>query len=179
MTKYVALLRGINVGGKNSIRMVELKRSFEELGFTDVKTYINSGNVIFSTSRRSDTTLVTDIERSIVDTFGLDIPVVVRSRAEIEKVVQAIPDEWRNDQTQRTDVLFLWPEFDSPKVREQLAVNPDVDELLYIPDAVVWHFDRANYAKSKMHNFIGTAVYKKMTARNVNTVRKLHQLLHN
>jgi uncharacterized protein (DUF1697 family) len=77
----------------------------------------------------------------------------------------------------RTDVIFLWAEVDRPDVLNEIAANPSVDHLIYTPGAVIWHFDRTDYRKSKMHDFIGTRVYTLMTARNVNTVRKLQKLL--
>jgi uncharacterized protein (DUF1697 family) len=89
--KYVALLRGINVGGKNKISMAELKTSFEKLGFFDVKTYINSCNIIFSATE-SASELTEIVETGIKNTFHLDIPVLIRSQAEIDETVRAIPN---------------------------------------------------------------------------------------
>lgn len=175
--RYVALLRGINVGGNNTIKMSELKACFEMLGLTDVKTYINSGNIIFSTGNTDEPALVKIIEQCIKANFGLDIPVVVRSQPQIAETVQKIPERWVNDQTMRTDVLFLWPSVDQPAVLDEIKTNPAVDELIYGPGVIIWHFDRAYYRQSKMPGFIGTRVYKLMTARNANTVRKLHQLM--
>lgn len=174
--KYVALLRGINVGGNNTIKMSALKACFEALGFADVKTYINSGNIIFSSDKAEDE-LVPVVEKCIEDNFHLNVPVVIRSQAEIAKTAAKIPADWVNDQAMRTDVLFLWADVDRPDVLDEISTNPDVDQLIYTPGAVVWHFDRINYRQSKMHSFIGTRVYKLMTARNVNTVRRLHQLM--
>ncbi|HET6622591.1 MAG TPA: DUF1697 domain-containing protein [Candidatus Saccharimonadales bacterium] len=175
--KYVALLRGINVGGNNKISMFELKACFEKLGFGDVKTYINSGNIIFSTSKSDETRLVRSIENCIKDKFNLDIPVVIRSNQQIAEVVKAIPKEWVNNQAMRTDVLFLWTEVDGPEVLEEIKTNPEVDNLIYTAGAIIWNFDRQNYRQSKLHGFIGTHVYKLMTARNINTVRKLAGLM--
>lgn len=174
--KYVALLRGINVGGNNTIKMSELKACLEVLGLADVTTYINSGNIIFSSDKAKDE-LVVVIENCIRDNFGLKIPVIIRGQAEIARTAAKIPPTWVNDQAMRTDVLFLWADVDRPDVLDEISINPDVDQLIYTPGAVVWHFDRAQYRQSKMHSFIGTRVYKLMTARNVNTVRKLHQLM--
>ncbi len=174
--KYVALLRGINVGGNNSISMAKLKECFDSLGFKDVKTYINTGNVIFS-STKSETSLVHAIEKCIQDNFGLNVPVVIRTKDHIEKVVEDIPKEWVNDTDMRTDVLFLWDEVDYPTILDEIQVNPDVDHLIYTKGAVIWNYDRINYSKTKLRNFIGTRVYKLMTARNVNTVRKIRDLM--
>jgi uncharacterized protein (DUF1697 family) len=175
---YVALLRGINVGGNNTIKMSELKACFEAQGYTDVRTYINSGNIIFSTDELQAGSAKT-IEQLISDKFKLNIPVVVRSQTQISELARQIPDDWTNDKALRTDVLFLWQEVDYPDVLKEIKTNPDVDNLMYIPGAIIWNYDRANYSKTKMRDFIGSRVYKLMTARNVNTVRKLNDLMQN
>ncbi len=177
MSTYLALLRGINVGGNNKVSMAELKTVFEDLGFSDVRTYINSGNVIFKTEERDEKKLVREIEEGIRDHFGLDIPVVVRSKEEIDRVTKEIPAEWMNDQEQRTDVMFLWEEVDTPDVLQTIKINPEVDILKYTKGAVIWHLLRKNYTKSRMNKIIGTHFYKHQTARNVNTVRKLQELM--
>jgi len=175
--QYVALLRGINVGGKNKVVMQELKACFEKLGFEQVLTYINSGNIIFSTNE-PEAGLVAKIETCIKANLGLDIPVVVRSQKQIADVVHALPEAWVNNSEVRTDVLFLWPEADYPEVVQGIKTNPDLDELKYVPGALIWHVnDRAQITKSKMRGFIGSRVYKLMTARNANTTRKLAELM--
>ena len=173
---YVALLRGINVGGNTKVEMIKLKALFERMKFTNVSTYINSGNVIFSTDQTRET-LASHIEASIEKDFGIPIRVVVRDAKQITNIVAKVPESWTNDVEQKTDVIFLWKEVDSPNVLKEILTNPEVDTLSYIDSAVIWHIDRAHYTQSAMHKFIGTPIYKQMTARNINTVRKLKQLM--
>jgi uncharacterized protein (DUF1697 family) len=175
--KYVALLRGINVGGNNKVEMPKLKKCFESLGYTNVSTYINSGNVIFETTSTDPKGLVAQIEASIEKTFGFPVRVVIRSSANILKLNKTIPSDWNNDTEQSTDVLFLWDEYDTKKSLDFIASTPNVDTLRYIAGAIVWNMQRENYTKSSMRKFIGTTIYKNMTARNVNTVRKLAELM--
>lgn len=170
---YVALLRGINVGGNNIISMKELADTFERLGFGDIKTYINSGNVVFTTSVANEANLVKKIEMAIYKRFGFKIRVMIKSRSEMAAIVKKIPQEWVTDKNMRTEVLFLWSEVNKPGVVKQIVTNPDVDHLIYVKGAIVWNFDRADYKKSKIDTFIGTHVYKNMTGRNANTARKL------
>lgn len=169
MAKYVALLRGINVGGNNKVEMKELKKVFESLGFLNVFTYINSGNVIFETNRGID---VMGIEKSIHKMFGFEVKVLIRDAKNILKLVRNLPIEWENNLEQKTDILFLWGEFDNKK-SINLIKTTEVDTLKYIGGAIVWNVKREGYKKSGMNKFIGTVVYKNMTARNINTVRKL------
>jgi uncharacterized protein (DUF1697 family) len=84
---------------------------------------------------------------------------------------------WANDAEQKTDVLFLWDDFDDKKSLTLIKTTPKVDTLKYVAGAIVWNVKRDDYTKSGMNKFIGTLVYKNMTARNVNTVRKLGELM--
>ena len=88
MIRYIALLRGINVGGKNKISMQKLKECFEELSFCEVKTYLNSGNVIFSTSKTNIPNITSSIESMIKKTFDLNIPVLVISQKSLQNALQ-------------------------------------------------------------------------------------------
>lgn len=171
--KYVALLRGINVGGNNKVVMSELKKVFETLGFTDVSTYINSGNVIFQSSKKD----FSRIEHALKKSFGFEIKVVIRDAKNIKKLSESIPRSFDNNTEQKTDVLFLWEKFNKKSSVNLITVNPKVDTLVYVSGAIVWNIKRADYSKSGMNKFIGTTVYKNMTARNVNTVRKLAKLM--
>jgi uncharacterized protein (DUF1697 family) len=174
--KQTALLRGINVGGKNKIAMADLRVCFEGLGYEDVSTYVNSGNVIFSATGAREN-ITSDIERAIEKRFDLSIPVVIRSAADIKKVLSVVDPAWKNDKTEKTDVMFLWEAYDNSKTLDLLGINPAVDNVQYVPGAIVWHLDRADYNQSAMHNLIGTKLYKHMTVRNINTVRKLAEMM--
>lgn len=177
MAQYVALLRGINVGGNCKVAMSDLKALFLKLGMTNVGTYINSGNVIFESEQTDEPALAKHLTAELGAHFGFPITCLVRSAKSIRALVAAIPAEWQNGQVDRTDVLFL---ADAYRREESLALiksNPAVDELRYVDGAIVWHSDREHYSQSGLHKFIGTTLYKNMTARNVNTVRKLAALL--
>ena len=174
---YVALLRGINVGGKTRVEMTKLKTTFEHLGFEDVKTYINSGNVIFSSSSNNQKSLTTKIEAEIEKDFRFKVPVILRSFDEIKKLLQKIPKTWVNDQNMKCDVMFLWSEIDNPKILEQIPHNPEIEDVIYLPGAVVWRIDRDKVKRGKVLRIVGTDTHKQMTIRNPNTVRKLYELM--
>lgn len=177
MNTYVALLRGINVGGNNKIEMSKLKTSFESLGYTDVFTYINSGNVIFRNKKAKVESLVKEIEDVIKQKFKLEIPVVLRDQKNIEKICKKLPSNWTNDKDNKTDVMFLWDEYMNQNTLKLIETNPKVDTLLYVDGAIIWHIKKKDFGKSKMNDLIGTKLYKNMTVRNVNTVRKLNELM--
>lgn len=177
MQKYVALLRGINVGGNKKVEMKKLKEVFESIGYKNVSTYINSGNVIFERKKGKPSFLAKEIEKVLENFFGFPIKALVREAENINKLQKEIPRGWSNDAKIKTDVLFLWEEFDKKDSLRLIVSHPEVDRLKYIQGAIVWSVDRKNYDKSGMKKFIGTKLYKNMTARNVNTVRKLVDLI--
>jgi uncharacterized protein (DUF1697 family) len=144
MTVYVALLRGVNVGGRGKVDMRELRRQFEKLGCSDVSTYINSGNVIFR-DRRSASTLTHELEKV------LGRRVAVRSLAQMKALCGRIPGDWVNDTEQKTDVGFA------------------LDE----PRELLWHALRKDLAPRE-----GPEWDVEVTARNVNTTRKLLELMN-
>jgi len=173
---YVALLRGINVGGNNLVDMRRLKATFERLGLENVRTYINSGNVLFDTKRRGRPQLTKAIAAGIAEDFGVDMGVLLRTADELRALVDAIPAKWTNDTTMKCDVYFLWPAIDRAKVVDEVPRNPEIEDLRYLPGALVRRIDNDKRTKSPMTKIVGTPIYKQMTARNINTVRKLAAL---
>jgi uncharacterized protein (DUF1697 family) len=173
---HVALLRGVNVGGRAAVDMRRLKSTFERLGFAGVRTYINSGNVIFRVPGGSEGALTERMEAAIAEDFGLQVPVLLRTAEELGLVVDAVPAGWVNDASMRCDVLFLWPEVDRPSVLDDVPHKPAIEDLLYVPGAVVRRIDRQNVTKSPLARIAGSDLYRRLTMRNITTVRKLHEL---
>lgn len=173
----MALLRGINVGGNRKVEMAKLKQTFEKLGFQDVASYINSGNLIFSDGKHSDRELTDQIEKAIEKVFGFRVEVVIRNSSEIAAVVKTLPKDWVNNSDMKCDVLFLWDEVNNKNVLDELKIKPGVDDVKYLPGAIIWRVDRQNIGRSGLLKIVGTPFYKKVTIRNCNTVRKLNELL--
>ncbi len=174
---YVALLRGVNVGGKNKVEMNRLRQAFESLGLAHVKTYIASGNVVFVTDEADNAALANRIEAALEQAFGFPINVLLRDLHNIGQLLKILPIDWTDETRIRCYALFLWSTFDSPSVLEQLPLKPDVDEVLYSPGAVLWRIERAKVTKSRMTQIVGTPLYKQMTIRSLGTVRKLYDLM--
>jgi uncharacterized protein (DUF1697 family) len=174
---YVALLRGINVGGTNRVDMKQLKSVFEEAGMTSVRTYINSGNVIFSSKNRGIAGLTTRLEQAIHQSFGLEIRVTLRDISGMRTIVNSIPRDWTNNQAMRCDVMFLWPAVDKPSVLEQLKYKPEIEEVKYVPGAIIWRIHPKDITRSGVARIVGTPLYKQMTIRNCNTARKVLELM--
>ena len=167
--QYIALLRGINVGGNRKVPMNKLEETFVSLGYSNVRTYINTGNVLFETNSTNFEVITHALEAK----FGFTVPVIVLSIESLKHIAGAIPIEWLNNAEQKTDVLFLWPSVDYANVIEEIYTVEGIDTLHYVPGAIIWHIDKKDYNKSGMNVFIKNNIYKNVTVRNCNTVRKL------
>ena len=170
---YLAILRGINVGGNNKVDMRDLSSALSGAGLNKVTTYINTGNIIFESANQTAKDLEQTIHDAILVKFNLDIKVLIKSRDQIRTVAQAIPITWVNNSEMKCDVMFLWGGYDSETAVSSIQVNKDVDNIIYCSGALIWQIKRSDYSKSKMNKIIGTDIYKNLTARNCNTVRKI------
>lgn len=174
---YAALLRGINVGGNNKVNMQELKEAFESLGMGSVATYINSGNILFTDERHTKKEIMNLLEELILARFSLSIKVLVLSFPDFKRVMEKLPDYWRNDKDMKSDVFFLWDDLNFEKLNSALMVIEGIDHMIHVPGAVLWSVDKKLLAKSGLMKLAGSPVYKKMTIRNVNTVRRLYEMM--
>lgn len=157
--------------------MKELKAVLEKAGMTDVRTYINSGNVIFSSARRSKEQLARRVERAIAKHFGFPVEVLVRDLKSMRTVVKAIPAGWKDDSTMRCYVMFLWNDVAKPSVIKQLDIKAGLDDVKYAAGAIIWRVDRKVLTRSGMMKLTSAPLYKRMTIRNCNTARKLLELM--
>ncbi|WP_147635132.1 DUF1697 domain-containing protein [Treponema pectinovorum] len=169
---YIALLRGINVGNSVKISMKELKASFEQCGFSNVSTYINSGNVIFE-SEDDKNTVTENIEKALHITIGNEIKVLLKTKNEIAKIADAIPNDWQNNDEQKTDVAYLFESIDDENIINELPVKKEYIKLIYVKGALIWNVHRKDYSRSHINKIISHKAYKDMTIRNVNTARYL------
>jgi uncharacterized protein (DUF1697 family) len=176
-TVFVALLRGVNVGGNNMISMSSLKQSFEKLGFSDVATYINSGNIIFKSKEADARKLEIKIEKMLAKEYQLGSKVVLRSLSEMEKLVQSIPRNWTGESGWRYNVIFLRHTIDSEKILAELEVKKDIEEVVYCPGALLWSAQVSEMTRTNMIKLSSRKMYQDMTIRNLNTTRKLYELM--
>lgn len=174
--KHIALLRGINVGGNKSINMKRLRTLFESSGYTGVSTYLNSGNVIFNSEETTENARMR-IQNLMKNEFGFNVPTIVRTEEEMRTIADAIPEEWCNDDTHKTDVAFLFPEIDSESTLGSLPIKREYIDIRYVKGAIIWNVSRKDYNKSHINKIIGQKVYQFMTIRNVNTARHLAGLV--
>jgi uncharacterized protein (DUF1697 family) len=173
--RQIVLLRGVNLGPRNRIAMPELRKLLEAAGFADVRTYVQSGNIVLSTRRTPEAT-VTACEKLIAAELGLEIPAVVRTRDELAEVVRRNPLGDVADNPKRYQVSFLDGEPD-PQVIEQLsAAAADGERIEAIGREIyAWHPD--GIARSKLWAALaGKGLGVKATARNWTTVTTLLEM---
>ncbi len=171
------LLRGINVGGRNRVTMVDLRSGLGARGLGGVRSYIASGNVFVDPPEVADPLAHVRevVERTIAEDFGFPCSVLVRTAADIRAIAEAIPPDWA-DPAQRGNVLYLFPAVDRPQVLDELIAVPGVDTALYVPGAVLWCTPRDLLTRSGLTRFVGTPLYPQVTIRNSNTARRLAEL---
>ena len=150
MKRYIALLRGVNISGKNKVPMAELKKCFEALGFMDVKTCLNSGNVIFSGEETDASALTSRIERMIQRQFGLDIPVFVLPQEDLAEILHHAPDWWGTENREIYDnLIFILPPAAFPEIYREIGEPKEgLEQIQAYKTAVFWSFSRKDYQKT-------------------------------
>lgn len=175
---YLALLRGINVGGKGLIRMSELKKCLEKAGFAEVQTYIQSGNVLFAGPKTETGRMAGKIEAAIEKKFAMKVGVVVFAENEWREIVRRAPKSWGKNKDWKHNLLALLPGTKATDVIEAMGrLKPEI-EIVTPGRGVIYQslcirsFGRATSGKLPSH-----PIYRRITVRNSNTVRKLAELL--
>ena len=178
--RYILLLRGINVGGKNKVAMSELKVLLTELGFEDVASYINSGNLLFS-SVESYESCIPKIKYLLEMNFDFSIPFTLINKEDYLKEKENLPKWWYQEMARR-DVLFFSYYLDRSKILDFIDKSTFYNEIVYIGEnAVFWgKYDESEYLKTTYHKkLIKQDFYKQITIRNGNTFEKIAEILEN
>lgn len=149
MKRYVALLRGININGKNKVSMAELKALFESLSFENVRTVLNSGNVLFSCSETDTQTLTKQIAQAVKERFGFEVPVFVIEQEALEDILRHAPAWWgTEDKAVYDNLIFILPPATVAEVYEALGEpKAGLEQAQAYQNAVFWSFSRKDYQK--------------------------------
>ncbi|MCJ1995620.1 DUF1697 domain-containing protein [Lactococcus piscium] len=176
MKRYIALLRGINIGGKNKLAMADLKTASTELGLLSVKTYINSGNLIFTSPIDDQHLLQTMIETMIKETFDLAIPVHLILQTDLKMILNNAPDWWgTDDQAIYDNLIFILSPLSTQTVYDALG-PPNTSYEKESPDdkAIFWSFIRKAYRQTNWWaKTAKSTVSTNLTIRTANTVKKI------
>ena len=174
MTTYISMLRGINVSGQKKIAMAELKKLYESLGFKNVQTYIQSGNVIFEYSDANLSKLISKIEKKIKEYFGFDVLVLIRTKDEFQKLIENTPFSKKDNNKLHVTFLSSIPT-DSP-IEEINKVKYKSEEF-FISGKEIYLFCPNGYGKSKLsNNFFERKLKLSATTRNWKTITKLLEI---
>jgi uncharacterized protein (DUF1697 family) len=164
MKRYIALLRGINVGGKNKIVMAKLKTNMIELGYKDVFTYLNSGNIIFSSSENNLNNLANKIMSMIYHSFNLDIPVFIILQSDLKDILNKSPDWWGNSNYENF-------------YNEIGITNSQYEKSFNYKNIIFWSFNRKNYRKTNWWSKTANSnISNKITIRTANTLKKIAEM---
>lgn len=178
MNAYLALLRGINVGGNNMIRMADLKTCLEEAGFDDVRTYIQSGNVLFSSQPSDTATLENRMEKAIQNRFAMQIRVAIFSKEEWKAIIDNAPKEWGKDPSWKHNILVMLRPYNmNDAVAAIGALKPEIEMMVAGKSVLYQSASMKMVGRTTTGKIASNPIYKQMTIRNYNTATKLLGLL--
>ena len=176
--RYLALLRGINVGGRNMVKMPDLRSCFGRLGFNNVTTYIQSGNVLFDCRLKGPSRLAVVIEEALAAELSCTPAVVIVSEEQLARVVRQAPPAFGTDPVAyRYDVVFLRPPVRARDVLPTVSIKAGVDEAFEANEVLYLKKLKARASQSHFPKLVGSAAYKSMTVRSWYTTTELYRLI--
>lgn len=172
--RYVCLLRGINVGGKNKVSMSELRACFEAAGFERVETYINSGNLFFDTDQTDSQLLARRCEEIIEATFGLELRVLVVSCIELKDLLARAPKWWGRDPAARHNALFVLPPYTAADILNAVGdLRGEFELAMAVKNVIFWSASIKAIGRTRFSRIVAMPEYRYLTIRNYNTTLKL------
>lgn len=176
--RYIALLRGVNVGGNNIISMPQLREAFTQHGFTAVASYINSGNILFSSDSSDIGALRLTCAKLIKGGFGLDITTAVIAAPDLLEAVRHAPAWWNADKEIKHNAMFVIPPFTAPQVCALVGEpKPEYEQIAYHGQVIFWSAPLKTFSRTSWSKISYTAAYGNITIRNANTTLKLAELV--
>jgi uncharacterized protein (DUF1697 family) len=175
--KYVVLLRGINVGGKNIIKMAGLKETVEKCGFTRVSTYIQSGNILFETGEQNIKVIIQKLRASFLKNFAYNSCIIVKNYEQLKNIVNEVPADWNKSSDLRCYIAFICEPVTVKDVLVEIELNDGVDFIKAGEGVLYMSTLLSGLTRSRFTKIITKKVYKDISIRNYNTVRKLLELM--
>ena len=174
--KFVALLRGINVGGNNRVAMPELRACFERAGFSNVSTYINSGNVIFDSTQTDTAQLVVMCEAAIEKQFGFHVICSIVSANDLLDALKHAPSWWNNGDAKHNAIFVIAPKSAEEIMTEMGEAKPEYESVAAYHPIIFWSAPIKTFGRTRYSKIVGTKAYQSVTIRNANTTNKLAEL---
>ena len=177
--KYIALLRGINISGKNKISMSELKLELEKNKYQNVSTYLNSGNVIFESNIDNKESIMKDIHYIIKNKFNLEIPVFIMTAFQLEDILNNNPNWWGTDNKEvYHNLIFIIPPTKYEDIYNIVGEpKEDIEKIKEYNNYIFWSYNLKNYRKSNWWiKTASTDIKDKITVRTANTMKKVLEI---
>jgi uncharacterized protein (DUF1697 family) len=175
--KYIALLRGINVGGNNKIAMGSLKACFEDEEFLNVTTYINSGNVIFESEENNNVKLAERCEAVLERKFGFSIRVAIIDVDTLKAALEHAPEWWGSDPDSKHNAIFvIRPATPEEVIKAAGEIKPEYEKLYADNGIIFWSAPIKTFSRTRWSKVVGIKAYQNITIRNANTAKKLLEL---
>lgn len=176
MSRFVALLRGVNVGGKNKVSMPLLKTTFEQAGYTDVVTYINSGNILFYSKSQDQVKLGQDCRQLILDAFQLELPLALLSAQDYVEALSNAPVWWSKDQESKHNAIFVIHPTIAADLVQEVGLRAEYEQVAHYGQVIFWSAPLRTFSRTRWSNVVAAAAYSNITIRNANTSKRLMQL---
>jgi uncharacterized protein (DUF1697 family) len=175
--KFVVLLRGINVGGKNIIKMTDLKKAVENAGFANVSTYIQSGNIIFESDENNISKIVEKLETSFFKDFVYNSLIIVKSYEQLKIIVSEVPSDWEKRNDLECYIAFIRGSISTREIMREIELKEDIDFIEAGEDVLYMSTLLNGLTRSRFTKLVTKKIYKDITIRNYNTARKLLDLM--
>lgn len=177
MHTYIALLRAINVGGYRKIKMQDLRNMFKKMGFKNVQTYIQSGNVIFDSDSNDSQTLSQSIKEQIHSDFGHDVPVMIRTSEDLKHLINNNPFDGQNEDPFRLYVTFFLETPPKEKQQELTSMSSDIEQFEFLNGELFSLIDKETDQKTNFsNNYVEKIIGIPGTGRNWRSVNKIFEM---
>lgn len=175
--KYIALLWGINVGGKNRVSMNDLKNCFEDAGFLNTTTYINSGNIIFDSEERNITYLSNYCNDILEKKFSFPIGLALIDVNILKETLEHVPDWWGDDPDSKHNAIFvIQPATAEEIIADAGKIKSEYEQFYAYEQIIFWSAPLKTFSRTRWSKIVGTKAYQSITIRNANTTKKLLEL---
>jgi uncharacterized protein (DUF1697 family) len=175
--KFVAFLRGINVGGNNIIKMTDLKKAIEKCGFSEVSTFIQSGNVIFASDEKNMNEILNKLGDSLLGYFNYNSRIIVKNYDQLNKIVSEVPDDWDKRDDLRCYIAFIGEPLTAQDVRRETELKDGVDFIKEGKGVLYMSTLLSGLTRSRLTKLITSKMYRDITIRNYTTTRKILALM--
>lgn len=174
--KFIALLRGINVGGNNKVAMADLRSCFKKAGYKNVVTYINSGNVIFDSTETNLVKHVEKCEKAIEKWFGFHVVCSVISAADLQTALNQAPKWWNTGGGKHNAIFVIAPKKVDEIMSDVGEAKPEYEKVAACQPIIFWSAPIKTFSRTRYSKIVGTKAYRSITIRNANTTLKLAEL---